>query len=226
MRTSMTLEEFASLVRHEPAEVAEWSDLALLDPARTSRFDDFDLLRLMAIRHYEALGYDTERLAQAIATREVEPFLGEYIYPREPHLTVEEAAERSGIELPLLHELMTALGWSRNAFLQGDLCVLEGFNAIAATGMPREALLEGARVFGDTLRRLAETLVRLVHVNIHERLIEEGLTEEDVIRRIHGLQEAAFPIVDAITQRVLHEHFIQADIEDAYVHLVDTDVAG
>jgi adenylate cyclase len=97
---------------------------------------------------------------------------------------------------------------------------------IADAGMPREATLEGARVFGDTLRRLAEALVRLVHVHIHERLIEEGVSEDEVRRRIHPLQEAALPLLDQIVQRVFHEHFLQADIEDAYVHLVDTDLGG
>jgi adenylate cyclase len=47
-----------------------------------------------------------------------------------------------------------------------------------------------------------------------------------VIRRIHPLQEAALPILDEIVERVFHEHFLQADIEDAYVHLVDTDTVG
>jgi adenylate cyclase len=222
----MSLHELAAMVRQVPAPIDELSRAGLLDPAGEGQFDDLDLLRLMAIRHYEALGYDVQRLAQGIATGEIEPFLGEYIYPREAQITVDEAAERSGTDPDMLSELLIALGWSRSGFLPGDLRMLEGFNAVAASGMPREALLEGARVFGDTLRRLAETLVRLVHVHIHERLLEEGLTEEDVIRRIHGLQEAAFPIVDAITERVLHEHFIQADIEDAYVHLVDTDTGA
>jgi adenylate cyclase len=88
--------------------------------------------------------------------------------------------------------------------------------------MPREAALEGARVFGDTLRRLAEALVRLVHVHIHERLLEEGLSEEAVRQRVHPLQEEALPLLDQIVERVFHEHFLQADVEDAYVHLVDT----
>jgi hypothetical protein len=57
-------------------------------------------------------------------------------------------------------------------------------------------------------------------------LIEDGLSEEDVIRRIHPLQEAALPILDGIVERVFHEQFLQADIEDAYVHLVDTDAVG
>ena len=76
--------------------------------------------------------------------------------------------------------------------------MLEGFKAVTDAGMPPEGALEGARVFGDTLRRLAETLVRLVHVHIHERLMEKGVPEEEVTRRIHPLQEAALPILDRI----------------------------
>jgi adenylate cyclase len=222
----MSLEELAALVRLEPAQIAEWADAGLLDPERDDRFDDLDLLRLMAIRHYEPLGYDPRGLAEAIANGEVEPFLGEYIYPREPRLTLEQAAERTGVDSDLLRELTTGLGWARPWFLERDLRMIEGFKLIAASGMPPEASAEGARVFGDTLRRLAETLIRLVHVHIHERLIEQGVPEDEVIRRIHGLQEAALPILDGIVERVFHEHLLQADIEDAYVHLVDTDTVG
>jgi adenylate cyclase len=226
MRTAMSLEEFAALVRVEAEQVREWAALRLLDPAGRAAFDDFDLLRLMAIRHYGALGYDAERLSGAIQRGEVEPFLGEYIYPRGPQLTVDEAAERVGLDRELLGEVLTALGWVRQTFLEDDLRMLEGFKAIAAAGMPREAVLEGARAFGDSLRRLAEALVRLVHVHIHERLLEEGLGEEEVVRQIHGLQEAALPLLDRMVERVHHEHFLAADIEDAYLHLVDTDPVG
>jgi len=72
----MTLDEFAALVRLEPAQIEEWCQAGVLDPARTGRFDDFDLLRLMAIRHHEALGYDAARLADGITSGEVTPFLG------------------------------------------------------------------------------------------------------------------------------------------------------
>jgi adenylate cyclase len=226
MRASMSLEEFAALVQMPPGEIGEFAVAGLLDPAGKGRFDDFDLVRLMALRHYEALGYDADRFARELKSGELEPFLGEYIYPREEPLSVPEAAERVGIDRELLDELVIALGWTRRGFLPQDLRMLEGFKTISEAGMPREAALEGARVFGDTLRRLAEALVRLVHVHIHERLMEEGLSEEEVTRRIHPLQEAALPIIDRIVERVFHEHFLQADIEDAYVHLVDTDPVG
>src|SRR5919197_175390 len=101
MRTTMSLEDLAALVRLEPSQIAEWAQAGLLDPERDDRFDDLDLLRLMAIRHYEPLGYDPRGLAEAIANGEVEPFLGEYIYPREPRLTLEQAADRTGVDSDL-----------------------------------------------------------------------------------------------------------------------------
>jgi hypothetical protein len=226
MRTSLSLEEFAALVQREPGEIRDLVAAGLLDPAGEGRFDDLDLLRLMAIRHWGFLGYSPERLAEALASGEVEPFLGEYIYPRRVELTLEEAAKRTGVDPDLLRDLRTALGWARTGFLEGDLRVLQGFKAITDAGMPREAVLEGARVFGDALRRLAETEVRLVHVHIHERLLEDGLSEEEVTRQIHALQDAALPLLDSIVERVHHEHFLQASIEDAFVHLVDTERVG
>jgi adenylate cyclase len=226
MRTAMSLEEFAALVRHDPRDIRNWADLGLLDPSGGGRFDDFDLLRLMAIRHYVALGYEGERLAAAIRSGEIEPFQGEYIYPHGPQLTVDEAAARVGLDAELLREVLLALGWSRQGILEQDLPMLEGFKTIAAAGLPREALLEGARAFGDTLRRLAEALVRLVHVHNHERLLAEGLNEDELARSVHGIQEAVQPLLDQIVERVHREHLLQALIEDAYVHLVDADPVG
>jgi adenylate cyclase len=81
-------------------------------------------------------------------------------------------------------------------------------------------------MFGDTLRRLAETETRLVHVHIHERLEEAGRPEEEIVEQIEGLQKAVLPLLDGVVERVHREHLLVAAIEDAYVHLVDTDAPG
>lgn len=226
MSHPMSLEEFAALVNIDPEQISEWTKAGLLDPAGTGQFGELDLLRLMTIRHYEALGYSTERLIDAIDKGEVEPFLAEYIYPKGPQLTLEEAAARLEMAPESLVALRRALGWTRDFFLEEDLRLVEAFKAIAAAGLPREALEEGSRVFGDALRRLAEAEVRLVHVHIHERLLNEGLSEQEVARRIASVEAAALPLLDRIVERVHHEHFLQASIEDAFVHLVDTETAG
>jgi adenylate cyclase len=222
---TMSLDEFASLVQTPADDVRAWADAGLLDPAGRGRFDELDLLRLMAIRHYGAVGYTPEALAEALSSGAIEPFLAEYIYPRGPELSVDEAAQQLGIDPDVLRTLRTALGFKRETLLEGDLTLFQGLNAMKAAGMPFEAVLEGARVFGDTLRRLAETETRLVHVHIHERLEEAGADEGDIVRQIDALQDAVIPLLDGIVERVHHEHLLLASIEDAYVHLVDTDAA-
>src|SRR5439155_976996 len=156
MRATMSLDEFAALVDTPNDELRALTEAGLLDPDRRGHFAEHDPLRLMTVRHYAALGCTPEALAEALASGEVEPFLGEYIYPRGPQLSVEEAAGRLGIEPETLARLRTALGFTRETLLEDDLKLFEGLNVMAAAGMPFEAVLEGARAFGDTLRRLAE----------------------------------------------------------------------
>jgi adenylate cyclase len=226
MRERMSLDELAALVNMPADELHAWTDAGLLDPTDRGSYDDFDMLRLMIIRHYGALGYNPESLARAMAEGEVEPRLGEYLYPKGPQLSIEEAADRLGLEVDALNRLRTALGFTRDTVLEGDLELFDAFKVMAAAGLPPEAGLEGARVFGDSLRRLAETETRLVHVHIHERLEEEGVEETEIVRRIEDLQGAVLPLLDGVVERVHHEHLLLAAIEDAYVHLVDTDAPG
>jgi adenylate cyclase len=227
MSTLMSLEQFAALVDTPEDELREWAAVELLNPAGDGVFDELDLLRLMTVRHYKALGYNPDQLAEALSSGEVTPFQGEYLYPRDRPLSLEEAADRIGIDPEMLRSLRVALGFRRtDSFLKGDLQLLESFKVIAAAGLPPEAVLEGARVFGDTLRRLAETETRLVHVHIHERLEAEGIAEEEISRQIAGLTDAVVPLLDGIVERLHHEHLVQANIEDAYVHLVPSDAPG
>src|SRR3954471_9242896 len=121
MRTNMSLDEFATLVDTPADEVRAWADADLLDPAGHGSFDELDLLRLMTIRHYGALGYEPERLAEALSNEEIDPFLGDYIYPRGRDLSVDEAAEQVGIAPERLRALRTALGFSRPTLLEEDL---------------------------------------------------------------------------------------------------------
>jgi adenylate cyclase len=226
MRPAMSLDEFAELVDTPADEIRALTEEGLLDPAGQGNYEELDLLRLMTVRHYAGLGYDHEALATAIADGEVEPFLHEYIYPKGNRLSIEEAARQLEVEPELLETLRTALGFSRDTVLEGDYRLFEAFKVMSMGGLPLEAVVEGARVFGDSLRRLAETETRLVHVHVHERLEDEGADEPEIIHQIEGLQRAVIPLLDGIVQRVHHEHLLLASIEDAYVHLVDTEKAG
>ena len=61
MRVDIPIDEFAALVDTPADELRAWAGMGLLDPAGRGSFDELDLLRLMAIRHYGALGFEVEQ---------------------------------------------------------------------------------------------------------------------------------------------------------------------
>ena len=219
MADLMTREQFGALVGVSGEQVEQWTDDGLLDPEGIGGYEELDLLRWLTIRQYEASGHSSEQLAAAIASGEIEPFLGEYLYPAAPRLSPEDAATRAGIEADQVRELLTALGFGRDALPESWLAQLDACNTMQRAGLAWEAIVEGMRVYGDALRRLAETEVRIVHVEVHERLSAAGLTDDEVYQHIVGIQEAVVPLLDGFVKAVHHEHLLQASIEDAYLHL-------
>jgi class 3 adenylate cyclase len=224
MRTLMTHEQFATLVGASSEQVERWRSRGLLDPQGLGGYEELDLLRWLTVRQHEARGYSSEQLAAALASGEIKPFLGEYLYPASARLSPEDAAARAGIEPDQVRELRTALGFGRDSLPQSWLVQLDACKTMQAAGLAWEAIIEGMRVYGDALRRLAETEVRLVHVEVHERLSADGLSDDEVYQQIVGIQEAVVPLLDGFMQAVHHEHLLQASIEDVYLHLPASEV--
>jgi adenylate cyclase len=220
MREALPLAEFARLVGVPVDELETYCAHGLLDPEGDGLFDDVDLVRLDTVRHYLDQGWSPEDLSVAIDAGTVEAMLDDILFDRGPTYTLEQAAERAGRDVEQLRALRTALGLSRPVLHERDLQMLDVFKTVSAAGLPWEAILEGARVMGDTLRRLAETEVRLVHVYIHERLIAAGASEEDVSRQIFGFEKAMTPLLEPLIQHVHRHHLLQAAIEDMFLHLM------
>lgn len=220
MVTTWSLSEFAALVGRPEEDVARWRAAGLLDPAGSGRFDELDLVREIAIRAGEAHGFDPERLKGAIDSGQMGlSFLSEYLYPDLPALSIAEAAERAGMDEHRVRALRMALGFTPDELVERDVETLRTFKVMADAGLPWDAVLEGARGYGDTLQRLAETETRLVHVNIHEQLEASGVPGEELERRINALERMIAPLLEALVRNVHNRHLLKALIEDAYLHL-------
>ena len=131
----MTCEEFATLVGVSSEQVERWRSEGLLDPQGLGGYEELDLLRWLTVRQHEARGYSSEQLAAALANGEIEPFLGEYLYPASPHLSPEDAAARAGIEPGQVRELRTALGFGRDSLPQSWLAQLDVCKTMQAAGL-------------------------------------------------------------------------------------------
>ncbi len=219
MRDALPLVEFASLVGAPVDELETYLDHGLLDLERDGLFDDLDVIRLDTIRHFLDQGWTVSELADAIAEGAVGDVITDIVFDASTTYTLDEAAEMSGIDVEQLRAVGNAFGFADDRLSEADREMLSVFETVVGSGLPFEAIVEGARVMGDTLRRLAETEVRLVHVYVHERLVAAGASHEEVSRQIFDVQGVLTPVLDPLIQHVHRHHLIQATIEDVFLHL-------
>jgi adenylate cyclase len=219
----MTPDEFANLVGLSRDEVETYRSLGLLDPEEDGLFDDVDLVRLDFVRHRLARdAYNPESLAAAIREGRVESMYGRRLFEAGSPLGLDEAAARVGLEADQLRQLTSALGFSWGV-RESDVEILEVLRLARDAGLPWEAILGVTRVLGDSLRRIADSEVRVVHVYIHERLMAAGASEEEVERLISGIEENLGPLMDPMLQWLHREYLLEASIEDAFFHLTDSE---
>jgi adenylate cyclase len=220
----MTPEEFAHLVGMSSDEVQRYRALGLLDPEDDGLLDDVDLVRLDFIRHRLREGhYDPESLAAAVRESRVQSMFGTRLFDAGSSIGLDEAAARAGLEAEQLQQLTAALGFSWNGLRQSDVEIFDILRVARDAGLPWEAILGMTRVLGDSLRRVADSEIRMVHVYVHERLMAEGASEEEVERLISGIEQNLAPLIDPMIQTLHREYLLEAMMEDAFFHLAESD---
>jgi adenylate cyclase len=223
MRQARNPDEFADLVGLRRDEVETYRSLGLLDPEEDGLLDDVDLVRLDFVRLRLAQdGYTPESLAAAIREGGVESVYGRRLFEAGSPLEMGEAAARVGLEPEQLRQLTSALGFSWGV-RESDVEILEVLRVARDAGLPWEAILGVTRVVGDSLRRIAETEVRAVHVYIHERLMAAGASGQEVEQLISGIEQNLAPLMDPVLQWLHREYLLEARMEDAFFHLTDSE---
>ena len=145
-------------------------------------------------------------------------FMEDLFPPRGETRSLEEAAERSGLEPALVERIWTSVGFPAPAgdeVSDDDLQLLRYIAAALGAGFPLVAFLQLVRVYGQALARIADAEVRLFHLYVHEPLIQDGVPNLEMAEEMEGLAREllplASPIMDHVHQRYL-QHFLDQDI--------------
>jgi adenylate cyclase len=221
VRQAMTPEDFADLVGLPLDEIETYRSYGLLDPEDDGLLDDVDLVRLHVVRHHvEHRGHDAESLSVAVREGRIESMFGTQLFEAGPPLPLDAAAARAGLEPDQVRELLAALGFpSINLREEDPEVIFAVLRAAGDAGLPWEAILGVTRTLGDSMRRIADAEIRVVHTYIHERLTAEGSSEEEVQDIIFGIEQNLAPLMDPLLQRLHREYLLEATIEDAFFHL-------
>lgn len=224
MRQGLSLEDFAKLADLPAADVDELRRAGLLDLDGDGIFDDKDAFRLQVVGIFRERGLSLEEIVEATrtsssgATRRIFGHLGT--------IGREEATERTGITSDQLEELGAAVGLGTGPFDESDIETFQGIRTMVQAGLPWEAIIEGARVFGDALRRIAESEIAMTHRFLCEGLEEQGADARDIGVEVFRSVEVVEPIVDKLILHLHNEHLLKAAVDHALLHLEGGSVHG
>jgi class 3 adenylate cyclase len=133
-------------------------------------------------------------------------------------VTPEEIAEHVGFPVGDIEAILLAIGLS-GSVPRDDLRFFEMMKALVEGGMPLKVLLEVARVYGDTMRRLAQTEVRMIREFVSEPGRSSLLKERGQSERLHAVQQSLGPVLDPLLLSIHRRHLLQASVQEAVADL-------
>jgi adenylate cyclase len=218
----LSLEELAGRTGESAERLREWQAVGLL--ARDGRFDATDAERVRLIRFLLGRGFDLDAIARTDTQQH--GFFDRILtlsFPsgRVPTYSLEELADKAGVDIDLVRRLWTASGLTESGHAAGDDDVdsLRLLVTALDAGLPEPALMQMVRVYADSLRRVAEAEVRLFHFYVHERLQAEGVSGQELTETTEAASDQLGAIVEPA---ILHFHrkgWINAVRDDVALHV-------
>ena len=178
----LSAEELAGRSGATAEQLGRLVELGILTPTSEGRYRRSDIQRIRVVEALAEAGFAPEQLAQLIAAGAYSLDWASVIYP-EPTArsatTLEQAVAATGLPEALAGRLFDAWELPRpqpgEALRADDEELLRrAVVSLAAFGREETALLGTARQLGDSLRRLAESQVRLFHAHVDRELGAEG----------------------------------------------------
>jgi adenylate cyclase len=141
-----------------------------------------------------------------------------------PSVPFEEAVERIGLSEAVVERVMAILGTpvgQQRTLTETDVEALGRLAEVAEAGLPIEAVLQLARVYAQSVRRIADAEVRLFHLFVHEPMMRDGLGAIEMAEELGQLVEAASPSTTPLFE-YLHARYVRYFMEqDVVGHMED-----
>jgi len=215
---SLTLSEVAAGAGVSPATVRRWRRAGLI-PLADGVWTPAAAAHVRMVARMRERGHSLAEIRRAAESGQFAPaFIEELLPSGTPSYDVRAAAAATGLEEETIERITTALGVGglrAGELTAGDVEMLRYYSALLGAGMPLEAILQLARVYGQAFAQIADAEVRLVHIHVHEPLMREGVPALQIAEQMEGMAAATLPLAAPIMD-YLHglylRHFIEEDL--------------
>ena len=208
------LQQVADEAGVDHAYVTRLVDLKILTPDPAGRMSAGDVRRVRMLQTLERAGLPLEGIATAIGSGDVSfEFMDHPFYDRFASLTnttFGELAATTGIPMPLLLLVREAIGFAQpdvgDRVREDELRIAPVLKRLLATGS-RPAVLERLlRVYGESMRRIAEMEGDWWHSEVEMPLIASGMGQREVAEASHRLSTELTALEEKALLEIYHAH--------------------
>jgi adenylate cyclase len=207
-----TRQEVAQRAGVDPDDVDRLVGLGILTPAAGEVFSPGDALRARWLQSLERAGVPLEGLAAAIRNGVVSfSFLDVGAYDRFAGLsdtTFQQLSAQTGIALELLMVVREALGFAEphpeDTVHHNELSVLPLIQLQLSKGFRPVVIERWLRVYGDSLRRIAETEAAWWDSEVEMALVASGMTEGEMLHAQADLGSQMTPLIEQALLAIYH----------------------
>jgi len=207
-----TRQEVAQRAGVDPDYVDRLVELGVLTPAAGDAFSPGDALRARWLQSLEQAGVPLEGLASAVRDGVLSfSFLDVGAYDRFAGLsgtTFQQLSAQTGIPLELLMVVRETFGFAEprpdDHVHHNELSVVPLIQLQLAKGFRPVVIERWLRVYGDTLRRLAETEAAWWNSEVEMALLESGMTEGEMLQAQADLGSQMTPLIEQALLAIYH----------------------
>jgi adenylate cyclase len=206
------MQEVAQRAGVDPNYVDQLVELGILTPDAGDAFSPGDALRARWVQSLERAGVPLEGLASAVRDGALSfSFLDVGAYDRFAGLsgtTFQQLSARTGIPLELLMVVREAFGFAEprpeDPVREDELSVVPVIELLLATGSRPVVIERWLRVYGDGLRRIAETEAAWWNSEVEMALLASGMTEGEMLQAQADLGSRLAPLIDQALLAIYH----------------------
>jgi len=172
-----------------PEQVTAFVDLGILRPADDGSFSAGDVRRARVVEGLERAGLPLEAMAKVLEQGDLSfDFLDLPVYDRFSRLsdtTFQDLSARHGIPLELLTVMRETIGFARprpeDPVREDELRIASAIDLQLSRGFKPAVIERWLRVYGESLRRIAETEADWWHTEIEAPHLASGLDEAEML---------------------------------------------
>jgi adenylate cyclase len=233
----LSRQEVARRAGVEPGYVDRLVELGILRPGTDDVFSPGDVRRARWVQSLDRAGVPLDGMAAAVREGALSfSFLDVTAFDRFAGLsntTFHELSERTGVPLELLKVVREALGFAEpgpgDQVRQDELSLVEAIEFQLSKGFRPVVIERWLRVYGDSLRRIAETETDWYTTEVVRPLLEAGMTEREMLDVQADLGSRMAPLTEQALLAIYHgqqEHiwskafveYVEGALEKAGLH--------